>query len=249
MASLVAIVVFTALVSSCGGSTTHTANAQPRSAAATTSATTGAAPVAPQFPSYTATALQPQIDVHSTPGGPTVLTLDSPLPEGTPRTFLLTPLSTQSGGSWIQVFLPVKPNGSTGWIQQSEVKIQGDSYRLVLSESRHQLTVYDFANLKRTYPVAVGATTTPTPLGTYYITELLKPTNPGVYGDYAYGLSGYSPTLQSFDGYDAEIGLHGTGDPSSIGHSVTHGCVRLNNADIDSLVPMLPLGTPVEIQA
>jgi lipoprotein-anchoring transpeptidase ErfK/SrfK len=208
-----------------------------------------ATPPAPQFPAYTATAQVPQIDVHSAPNGPTTLTLTSPLPEGTPLTLLLTPSITQTGGGWLQVFLPTKPNGSTGWIPANEVKIQGDPYRLVVNQSTHELNIYNFDNLVRSYPVAVGAPDTPTPLGTYYITELLKTTNPGVYGDYAYGLSGHSPTLTDFDGYDAEIGLHGTGDPSSIGHSVSHGCVRLNNADVDALVPLLPLGTPIEIQA
>ena len=201
------------------------------------------------FPSYTATATQSQIDVHSSPGGPTVLTLNNPLAEGTPLTLLVTPVDAQLGGSWIQVFLPTKPNGSTGWVPVSEVRIQGDPYKLVLSVAQRQLSVYEFGRQQDSYRIAVGAPDTPTPLGTYYLTELLKPSNPDVYGDYAYGLSGHSPTLQSFDGYDAEIGLHGTGDPTSIGQSVSHGCIRLYNSDIDKLAPMLPLGTPVDIQS
>jgi lipoprotein-anchoring transpeptidase ErfK/SrfK len=256
-AVVVIVIAIGALAAACGSSSDAaqakaalraTAPAgRPAKAPATVSQRT--TPPAPQFPAYTATAQGPQIDVHSSPNGPTTLTLPSPLPEGTPLTLLLTPSITQTGGGWLQVFLPTKPNGSTGWIPASEVKIQGDPYRLVVTQSTHQLNVYNFSNLERSYPVAVGAPDTPTPLGTYYITELLKTTNPGVYGDYAYGLSGHSPTLTDFDGYDAEIGLHGTGDPSSIGQSVSHGCVRLNNADVDALVPVLPLGTPVEIQA
>ena len=45
------------------------------------------------------------------------------------------------------------------------------------------------------------------------------------------------------DGY----GLHGTDDPSSIGRSVSHGCVRLRNEDIETLYRMVPIGTPVYI--
>jgi lipoprotein-anchoring transpeptidase ErfK/SrfK len=212
-------------------------------------ATRTATPPAPQFPDYTAAAIQSQVDVHSAPNGPTTTTLTNPLPEGTPLTFLLTADNAATVDGWIQVFLPIRPNGSTGWIPVSEVKVQGDPYMLVVSQSKHQIDVYHFANIDRSFPVAVGAPETPTPTGTLYITELLKTTNPGVYGDYAYGLSGHSPTLTDFEGYDAQIGLHGTGDPSSIGHSVSHGCVRLNNADIDTLVPLLPLGTEVQIQA
>ncbi|HEX5971210.1 MAG TPA: L,D-transpeptidase family protein [Gemmatimonadaceae bacterium] len=45
------------------------------------------------------------------------------------------------------------------------------------------------------------------------------------------------------DGY----ALHGTDNPASIGHSVSHGCVRLRNEDIDRLYSMVEVGTPVYI--
>jgi lipoprotein-anchoring transpeptidase ErfK/SrfK len=45
------------------------------------------------------------------------------------------------------------------------------------------------------------------------------------------------------DGY----GIHGTNEPSSIGHSVSHGCVRLRNEDVEKLFDMVPVGTPVYI--
>lgn len=45
------------------------------------------------------------------------------------------------------------------------------------------------------------------------------------------------------DGY----GIHGTDAPESIGRSVSHGCVRLRNEDIEKLYDMVPVGTPVYI--
>lgn len=45
------------------------------------------------------------------------------------------------------------------------------------------------------------------------------------------------------DGY----GLHGTDDPSAIGHAVSHGCIRLRNEDIAFLYSLVPIGTPVFI--
>jgi len=45
------------------------------------------------------------------------------------------------------------------------------------------------------------------------------------------------------DGY----GIHGTDEPNSIGHSVSHGCVRMLNKDVEQLYPMVPVGTPVYI--
>jgi len=41
--------------------------------------------------------------------------------------------------------------------------------------------------------------------------------------------------------------LHGTNAPSSIGHESSHGCIRMHNRDIERLVPLLPLGTPIRI--
>ena len=49
--------------------------------------------------------------------------------------------------------------------------------------------------------------------------------------------------LEMGDGY----GIHGTDQPSSIGKSASHGCVRLLNADIDKLYDMVSVGTPVYI--
>lgn len=43
------------------------------------------------------------------------------------------------------------------------------------------------------------------------------------------------------------IGLHGTNDERTIGRSVSHGCVRHKNADIQRLYSLIPVGTPVYI--
>jgi lipoprotein-anchoring transpeptidase ErfK/SrfK len=68
-------------------------------------------------------------------------------------------------------------------------------------------------------------------------------------GAYAYGLSAHSTALSTFDGSDAEIGVHGNNDPSVLGQSVTQGCVRMDNTEISRLASVLPLGTPVMISA
>lgn len=45
------------------------------------------------------------------------------------------------------------------------------------------------------------------------------------------------------DGY----ALHGTNQPETVGRSVSHGCIRLRNADIEALHQMVEIGTPVYI--
>ena len=63
----------------------------------------------------------------------------------------------------------------------------------------------------------------------------------------AFGLSGFSEALDSFNGGDGRLGLHGTDDPTSIGSDSTHGCIRLTNDAIVQLAETVPLGTPVAI--
>ena len=104
---------------------------------------------------------------------------------------------------------------------------------------------------RRPPAIGVGRAETPTPGGTFYIKELLRPKNPdGPYGPYAFGLSGYSNVITDSDQFgDGVIGIHGTNEPQLVGTDVSHGCIRLRNEDLDQLVGLLPLGTPVVVQA
>ena len=114
------------------------------------------------------------------------------------------------------------------------------------------MRIYKDDQLVKTYPAAIGKADTPTPGGTYFIRVLLKPPNPnGDYGPYAYGLSGYSSVLTTYNGGDGVIGIHGTSQPQVIGTDASHGCIRLRNSDITDLVThyKLQLGTPVRILA
>jgi lipoprotein-anchoring transpeptidase ErfK/SrfK len=124
------------------------------------------------------------------------------------------------------------------------------TYKVKVEKGAHQITVFDRGAVLYRGPVAVGKPSTPTPAGKYYVRVLIQAPNPNtVYGPYAYGLSSHSEALSSFDGGDAEIGLHGNNDASVLGSDVTHGCIRMDNAEITKLAGLLPLGTPVEITA
>jgi hypothetical protein len=97
------------------------------------------------------------------------------------------------------------------------------------------------------YPIAVGMRDTPTPRGTFFLNSLLKPPDHNsVYGVLAFGLSAYSNVIRDWT-WGGVVGIHGTNDPSSIGHRVSHGCIRLQNAAIRKLARLLPLGTLVKI--
>jgi lipoprotein-anchoring transpeptidase ErfK/SrfK len=250
LTGLIAALSFLAIVAGCSYQRPKLRPAGPTSATASvaTTSTTAAAPttLAPGT-SLVAEAVVPSVAIYPAPGAATpTQSLANPTSDHHgPLVFLV---EENPGNGWIHVDLPVRPNGSTGWIRADQVELHTNPYRLVVSEGAHLLTVYKDDAVIMTMPVGIGTSDTPTPGGRYYLKELLEPPDPnGAYGPYAYGLSGFSNVLQSFEGGPGVIGLHGTNQPDLIGKSVSHGCIRLRNADIEKLVPILPLGTPVEI--
>ncbi len=149
---------------------------------------------------------------------------------------------------WIEVALPIQPNGSTGWVRAADVTVTSTDYLIRVYLDQHELEYWQGDTLLLTTPVVVGADATPTPPGTYYITDPLPFANPsGVYGSYALGLSGYSDTLDSFAGGPPQLAIHGTNQPSLLGTSASHGCVRVANDVISQIAETAGRGTPVII--
>lgn len=181
------------------------------------------------------------------PGGQPTGTLPATNPFGAPEVLAVVGKPDPSG--WLQVELPVRPNGTTAWIPPSGVALTETTYRVVVDRAANTLTVFDGAIQVMQVPAAVGKPTTPTPGGSTYLWELIRPDNPnGAYGPYIFGLAMFSDAYSVFNGGDAQIGIHGQDEPWSVGHSVSHGCVRLDNSVIAQLAGLLPLGTPVTIQ-
>ncbi|WP_062521765.1 L,D-transpeptidase [Demequina silvatica] len=203
-------------------------------------------------PSYVATVRGTSVTVLTEPDGAEqqVIRAEDVLtvPDATPLVFLVK----QIQGSWLEVYLPVRPNGSTGWIPADRVTVSATTMSIEINLKYFELTVWDGNEAVLTTEIGLGTDELPTPGGTYYIRELLQPPDPsGPYGPYAYGLSGYSPVLDEFAGGDAVIGIHGTDDPDSFGRAISHGCIRVPNKIITKMVEKIgiPLGAPVYIDA
>lgn len=209
---------------------------------------TTAAAVKDPYRSTVAEALVPRIAVYESQGAQTPSRyLDQPTDPPRPLVFLV---QEEQPPVWLKVLLPVRPNGASGWIKAADVKLTEHDYRISIKLSAFRITVTRGPAVVVDAPVGLGLAQTQTPVGRYYTKELLQPPRPdGVYGPYAYGLSGFSNQLSSFAGGEAVIGIHGTNDPSGLGKNVSAGCIRMPNADIVRLVEdvKLPLGVPVDI--
>jgi lipoprotein-anchoring transpeptidase ErfK/SrfK len=186
--------------------------------------------------------------------------LNNPLPSGA----VLNLLVDGQTSSRYKVLLPIRPNGSTGWIDPGQVKKFAHDFRILVELSSHKITAFKGDSVILSEKIAVGMDDSPTPNGRYYLKELLRacldekqpdgtvkcvPNDKGIYGPYAYGLSGFSPTLTNWNGGEGVIGIHGTDKPELLGTDVSHGCIRMSNAGITALSKVLPLGTPVTVQA
>lgn len=107
-------------------------------------------------------------------------------------------------------------------------------YSITINTSARSLTLYSNGNVYRTYPVAVGKPSIPTPKGNFTIIN--KAVNLGCpFWARCLGLSkkGYR--------------IHVTNNPSSIEKAVSNECIRLSNTNIIELFNLVSVGTPVRI--
>jgi hypothetical protein len=140
--------------------------------------------------------------------------------------------------AWYQVLLPIRPNGSAGWVSEDD--------RIVVDLSQRTLEHYHDGQLVDRFRVGIGTDQYPTGTGTFYVWARVPFENPNQpYGIFALGLSGFSPVLSDWPG-EGRMAVHGTPYASNRGQAVSHGCVRVYNPDMETLVDV-PLGTPVII--
>jgi lipoprotein-anchoring transpeptidase ErfK/SrfK len=163
---------------------------------------------------------------------------------------ILPVIATQPG--WLEVRLAQRPNGSTTWVQASDVTLSTTPYAIVVDLSTEHLTVYEDGTLIYDFPAGIGTPDDPTPTGNYFMTMQVPPPTPA-YGAFVLATSDHSDSITDWeDSGDAIIGIHGpitSYDDSLIGTTgaaISHGCIRLHDADLAELAG-IPAGTPINI--
>lgn len=109
-------------------------------------------------------------------------------------------------------------------------------YMIEINPQRHQMIVWVQGQKFKTYPIAVGKPSTPTPVGEYQIIYKGKDWAPS-----------FGPRWLGLNVPWGNYGIHGTNRPYSIGQHLSHGCIRMRNIDVIELYNMIPVGTVVKI--
>jgi hypothetical protein len=153
------------------------------------------------------------------------------------------------GVRWMRVRTPLLPTGTVGWVPAAQLSTLRRVRTWVLVDRRaRRLTLRRDGRVVLRAAVGIGKAATPTPAGRFYIRDRLTGLPPGsLYGPEAFGTSARSETVTDWPG-GSVVGIHGTNQPQLIPGRVSHGCIRLRNADILRLARLMPVGTPVTIR-
>ena len=156
-----------------------------------------------------------------------------------------------TGAAWLQVRLPTRPNNASAWIQESEVILHRNPMRIEISLHRHLLRVFRRGHVVLRLGVALGAPSTPTPLGHFAIYQKVHEVWWSPLGPWALHLTAHSNVLFEFAGGPGRVAIHGARGElwAQAGTNPSHGCIRVPDPGIRRVAPLVSPGTPVDIVA
>ncbi len=216
----------------------------PRSALAPKNVALGPAPVAYWAP------VRARASVRASPAQSRVVgELPRRTPEGTTNLVLVLGNAQRVGETlWVEVRVPGVPDDARGWVHRS-VLGGYTPVRTRLIVDRARLTATLLRGRRRVFRarVGVGTASTPTPGGHFYVRNQLHRYRSPFYGPIAFGTSARSIGLSDWPA-GGFVGIHGTNRPDLIPGRVSHGCIRMANADILRLARLMPVGTPLAVR-
>ncbi len=183
-------------------------------------------------------------------GAATVSRVGTRTPEGTSNILeVIGRRRDDAGALWVRVRLAVLPNGTTGWIPRAAIGgLTSVHTHLVVNLAERKATLVREGRVVLRAPVGIGAPGATTPTGSFYIRNKLTRFASPTYGPVAFGTSARSADLTDWPA-GGFIGIHGTDQPELLPGAVSHGCIRMRNADILRLAKLMPVGTPVTVRA
>ena len=194
----------------------------------------------------TVTRAVPVRDAPRADAGP-IAFLETQTPERTTNVVLVEDSAEDRAGRlWIMVRVPALPENLTGWVPRAALGAsEFVRTRLVVDLQGLDATLLSDGRPVFRAQIGVGKPAWPTPAGEFYVRSKIRSLS-SFYGPLAFGTSARSEVLTDWpDG--GFVGIHGTDAPQLLPGRVSHGCIRMRNADILRLGRLMPVGTPVSI--
>jgi lipoprotein-anchoring transpeptidase ErfK/SrfK len=177
--------------------------------------------------------------VHDAPGG-------APFARVEPTQFgdVWFPVVARDG-EWVQVLLPSRPAGSTGWVRAADVEPATTPYRIDVHLGSRTLDLVRDGEVVDTWTVGVGAPDTPTPVGRTFLLGAFRDDDQD-FSPVILPLGTHSPTLDTFGGGPGTAAIHTWPTADAFGEATSNGCIRVPADALEQLTEV-PLGTLVII--
>lgn len=178
-----------------------------------------------------------ELAVFGSPGGPAIARIG---PEQVGQTWL--PVIAEQPG-WVQVLLPSRPNGSTGWLPDTGLDHAVSPYLIRVHLRSLSMELFSQGGLLGEWTIGIGKESAPTPTGRTFLLGSFSDTEQQ-YSPVILPLGSHSPTLDSFGGGPGTVAIHTWPTDDVFGARSSEGCIRVPPAALDQLTEV-PLGTLV----
>ncbi|WP_410595387.1 L,D-transpeptidase family protein [Amycolatopsis sp. lyj-23] len=153
---------------------------------------------------------------------------------------------------WVQVLLPSRPNGSTGWLstQDNTLDSRSTTDRIVIDRAAFRLTLYRDHQQIGIWSVGVGTAATPTPTGRTFVLASMTDSKQK-FSPVIFPLGIHSTTFTTYGGGPGTTGIHGWPTTDVFGRPSSDGCIRVPAdalATFTNPIHPMPIGTPVLIR-
>jgi lipoprotein-anchoring transpeptidase ErfK/SrfK len=153
------------------------------------------------------------------------------------------------GTEWLQVDALRNRTQVKVWIPKWATRRVWIAYQVKIDISSRLATIYRNGKVARRFRVVVGAPSTPTPTGRWYVVDRMRLRTSWAYGKWALATSAFSRVLKRFEGGQGQVALHARGLLSAPpGTAASHGCVRFRDGDVAWMAAHVPNGTQILIQ-
>jgi hypothetical protein len=201
-------------------------------------------------PAHVIAEVQPghALALRSRPFGPVLARVGSKTPFGSQRA--LSVVATRHG-HWLAVTEAGVGNNRVVWVDAKSggLRYARTRFELDIDLSGRTLVVRRNGVAVRRLSVGVGRAGSPTPTGTFAVTDKLNGGSYSAsYGCCILALSATQPNLPAGWTGGNRIAIHGTLSAGDFGRAVSAGCVHASDSDLRYLMRNVPLGTPVVIR-